>query len=436
MLDVSPTPVWRLPERPKIDGVTRRRLEEDFERLGRDPWPASIETLLLERYQLDVSSTFAGRPIKNPWGKGSGQLSMTPLQVEEDAAAGLGFVVLKTVIAEDASGVQEMSAWAIKESRMVAERIVGRRSGRSGWTITWKGRGWWQSFDEYLALVRASTAIGEGAGMVVIPSCKCHLPTPTESTWKESEYRHTIGKLADAFAAGAPSAAFAIEKDFSPTLAGSDRASAKERILDWLTVVPGLIRRSAPVAVQVGLKLFNATVEDVFQVEMLRVVAGAKGAERADFLTYANRLFDPTRSFEGSNGVAYGGPDLSDRNLTTLDAYRDAEARGLVPPLDIPLSATGDIHSGRMAVEYALRGCSSFQLHTYFQLPAEEYPRKIGGKTGKALHPLYFHPTEGLIAWLWHVARSTDRIGENGIVRFRDLVGSPHRGDVENSASA
>src|SRR5205807_6129224 len=104
--------------------------------------------------------------------------------------------------------------------------------------------------------------------------------------------------------------------------------------------------------------------------------------------------FDPQR------GVAYGGPDLSDRNLRVLDRFHrvvawsgDHATTRARPNSPLEMSATGNIHSGRLAVEYALRGCTSFQMHTLFQLPASAYPRRGGSKTEKALHLLYFHPT-------------------------------------------
>ena len=45
------------------------------------------------------------------------------------------------------------------------------------------------------------------------------------------------------------------------------------------------------------------------------------------------------------------------------------------------MSGTGDISSGRIAVEYALRGCTSFQIHTLFQLPAEAYAMRRGSRS-------------------------------------------------------
>lgn len=64
--------------------------------------------------------------------------------------------------------------------------------------------------------------------------------------------------------------------------------------------------------------------------------------------------------------------------------------------------------SGRIAAEYLLRGSSSFQMHTFFQLPSGEYSMKTGGKTARALLELYFHPDEGLLAWLLHLRRLLD----------------------------
>ena len=97
-------------------------------------------------------------------------------------------------------------------------------------------------------------------------------------------------------------------------------------------------------------------------------------------------------------GVAYG-PDLSDRNLAVLEKFlsvrSDPDRLG-----DLPISATGDIHSGRLAAEYLLRGASTLQMHTIFQLPNARFSMQNGSKTEKVLYHLLFHPQGGLIAWL------------------------------------
>ena len=199
-----------------------------------------------------------------------------------------------------------------------------------------------------------------------------------------------------------------LEKDFSPTLAGSERASQQAKIGEWLKVVPGLIHRAAPGKVRVGLKIFNTLFEDDFQLQVLDVVHDAPaGEDRADFLIYANRLFAPAKEFEGKLGVAYGGPDLSARNLAVLERFLSvrSNAQSADQRSHLTISATGDIHSGRGAAEYLLRGASSFQMHTIFQLPNGIFSMKGGSRTEKALHRLLFHPHEGLIAWLLDLKR-------------------------------
>lgn len=422
-----------LPESPAVPAAIAEAIERDYDRspIGRISQP--LEHYLLEQHGIDVATTYAGFPVRNPWGKASGQLSMTAHQVAEDIAAGLGFVVLKTVIAEDESGSQSMQAWAIRESKMVVEPIIGR-SGEPGWTVSWKGRGWWLSFADYLTLVREARAAAAASGTLIVPSCKFHLPARDDEAPRRGEYDFTIGRLLEAWRRPDDPAdlAMPIEKDFSPTLAGSDRASAQRRILDWLRTVPGLMFDAAsraagqgrPPAIRVGMKLFNALFDDDFQLEMLRAIHEGPGPH-ADFFVYGNRLFDPNREFEGHRGIAYGGPDLSDRNLRVMARFGEVLAAGQIagPPLE--WSATGDIASGKMALEYALRGARTFQLHTFFQLPADRYRMAGGTRCEKALHELYFHPQTGLIVWLHHLAQQLGLPRDP--LRFRDVVGSGPR---------
>src|SRR5678816_3324440 len=108
-------------------------------------------------------------------------------------------------------------------------------------------------------------------------------------------------------------------------------------IIEWLTRVTSLIRQgAAPSPVKIGLKVFNAILDDAFQLEMLRTInEKCTGEAVPDFLVYANRLFDPEREFDGVQGIAYGGPDLSARNLNVLAQLRQLERQGALSLIHI-----------------------------------------------------------------------------------------------------
>ena len=376
----------------------RAQLERDFERF-RAGLPHDLAAHVRDAYRIDLTARYLGFALPHPIGKGSGQLSLSQEQLETDRAAGLAFVVLKTVIAEDSAGSRAMDAWAIHESRMRVEKVHSA-SGLDGWTVTWKGRGWDRSFDDYLELVRAAGDLTRSGAMVVVPSSKYHLPR-MEEEFREAEYRHTTERLAGAWGGDF----LPLEKDFSPTLAGDALADEGDRILRWLREVPGLIRRGAGRApVRIALKLMNARHGEPFQLDMVKAAAGA------DALVCFNRLWSEAR------GVAYGGYDLSDRNLRALEAVKSS---GLERP---SLIGTGNVSSGRMILEYAKLGCESVQLHTFFQLPLSEYPATAGSRTQRALHALVFHPESGLIAGLLDLEQSGRLHRRDGELRFLDVT--------------
>ena len=377
---------------------SRASVTKDFERFKR-ALPRDFAAHVRDTYRIDLSARYLGESIPHPIGKGSGQLSLNVGQLETDAEAGLAFTVLKTVIAQDAAGAQSMAAWAIHESKMKVERRG------TGWTVTWKGRGWDRSFDEYLTLVRTAWDLTRDRQLLTVPSVKYHLPRLDEP-FRDAEYAFTTDALAKAWG----ESPLLLEKDFSPTLAGDQLSDEKAQILRWLREVPQRIRAHGDV--RLAMKLMNARFDDDFQREMMEAASGA------DALVVFNRLFD------ASAGVAYGGPELSDRNLRVLDSYRP------LPSLTVPyrpFSGTGNIHSGRMVVEYALRGCSSVQLHTFFQLPLEEYPATDGSRTQRALHALIFDPQDGLIAVMLEREAAGTLARRGGELHFLDLLPDANR---------
>jgi hypothetical protein len=379
----------------------RALLTADFERF-KNELPRDFPEYVRETYHLDLTARYLGEMLPHPIGKGSGQLSLNENQLAEDAAAGLAFTVLKTVVAQDEGGVQSMAAWATHETKM---RVEKRRAadGREGWTVTWKGRGWDRTFEDYLSLVRAGRDLTRAGELLVVPSVKYHLPR-LGVPFVESEYRFTTASLADAW----DEPPLLLEKDFSPTLAGDALAEDREQVLRWLRVVPQLIRESSPIPVRVALKLMNARFEEGFQHEMM--LAGAS----ADALVVFNRMYD------SEQGVAYGGWDLSDRNLRVLGSF-SFFARDQDQPAVQGLCGTGGISTGRAVVAYALGGCEAVQVHTAFQLPLDEYSAHKGSRTQRTLHQIVFHPEDGLIAELWRLERRGLLHRRGGELHFLDL---------------
>lgn len=385
------------------NSALRASLARDFERFKRE-LPRDFAAHVRNTYRIDLGARYLGQALPHPVGKGSGQLSLNANQLETDADAGLAFAVLKTVIAQDAAGARSMAAWAIHEAKMKVERRG------AGWTVTWKGRGWDRSFDDYLALVRAGRDLTRAGRLLTIPSVKYHLPRLNEP-FRSDEYAFTTRALAQVW--GGPP--LLLEKDFSPTLAGDRLAEEKQQILRWLREVPACIRDHAEV--RLAMKLMNARFDDDFQGVM---VAAASGA---DALVVFNRLFDAEQR------VAYGGPELSERNLRVLGFPTPGASPGLSNTEGgrIELSGTGNICTGRLIVEYAIRGCASVQLHTFFQLPLEEYPATHGSRTQRALHALIFDPRDGLIAVLLEREAAGALERRAGELHFLDLLPDAHR---------
>ncbi len=395
-----------LPVDPCVSRQWRSRLIRLLDLTRNDP-PQDLASAVLTELGIDLSARYAGVGLPHPFGKASGQLSLNIRQVAADVAAGVAFIVLKTVIAEDARGGRSMGEWAVAESRMAVERKTSR-SGRIGWTVTWKGRGWAGSLDEYLRFFAQAQALAKDRKIPVIPSVKYHLPVGDER-FRISEYEHTTRSLLQAWQQPHCGAEMILEKDLSPTLAGDGRSGDRERVLGWLATIPRLIEDAAPGRVRLGVKLMNALFDDQFQVEMMRVLSECADP-RPRFLVTFNRLFDPQRK------IAYGGWDLSDRNLRVLDLARQRLA--VLPSL----SATGNICSGRVMLEYTLRGCENGQLHTFFQLPLSEYTATAGSRSARALHTLILHPTLGLAVWLRHLCECGALEERDGAVHLTDLV--------------
>ena len=105
----------------------------------------------------------------------------------------------------------------------------------------------------------------------------------------------------------------------------------------------------------------------------------------------------------------------------TLASARDMIERVLMPRV------VGRDFEGPEAIDAALRGCSSVQLHTFFQLPLEEYPATDGSRTQRALHALIFDPQDGLIAVMLEREAAGTLARRGGELHFLDLLPDANR---------
>jgi hypothetical protein len=97
---------------------------------------------------------------------------------------------------------------------------------------------------------------------------------------------------------------------------------------------------------------------------------------------------------------------------------RAARRDGLRLP---PLVGSGNVCSGRVVLDYARAGCESVELHTFFQLPLAEYPAVAGSRSQRALHALFFHPQDGLVAGMLELERAGVVHRKGGELRFLDV---------------
>ena len=278
-----------------------------------------------------------------------------------------------------------MGAWAIHETRMKVERREPPTGGRTGWTVTWKGRGWDRSFDDYLALVRAAGDLTRAGALLAVPSVKYHLPRLDEP-FRVGGYR--LHHEPDRGGVGRrrrcrwrrTSRPRSPATRWPTSARGSSAGCARCR---------AQIRRAAGAApLRLAIKLMNARFDDAFQREMLAAAAGA------DALVCFNRLWDAGRRRVRRLGPERAQPARAARGATGAGAI--AAARRHRKRLLRPDGAR--LRPGRAARASSCTPSSSSR--------SREYPAVAGSRTQRALHALLFHPDEGLVAGMLELERS------------------------------
>jgi hypothetical protein len=387
-----------LPIQLEVPAAQRSRLERDYALYATDEMPSAWEDLLREDYGLEVGARFAGLPTRNPFGLAGGPLCRNLLQVREASEGGLGFATLIGARVRDEAGASMVQDWRGLESEVALEERDGERS------LAWVECGWYDNLEVYAEFLRTALEVAGRRRMPVIPAVRVGVNARGQASPAEAKY--TVRLLQEVWHGAHPDQPMPLEVEVLPEVRGLPPARKKESLLRAFRGVAGFLRASSehPKYLRAGLKLGAAPFDAAFQARALEAALGA--ADQPAFLV----LFDRLRRFErrrgGRRAISFGGAELARRNFAALDRVGRA----------VEFSALGDVTTGRRMVEYALRGATSGQMHTIFQLPESAYRRKTGNRVDKALHELVFHPVHGLAAAMLHVkARS-------GVSAFLDLA--------------
>ncbi len=394
----------------ELDDAVQSALQDDL--AYADPLPANdINHAVRRKFGVDLKAGYAGIILGHPFGKGAGQLSMSDRHVASDRENGLAFTILKSAVGVTESGDVGIDEWQKSAPKMITEPRVAL-DGRTGWTVSWKGRGWDKGFDAYVELYRQS--LQSNPGYYVIPSLMVDVTDPDRAR-EQADF--CIGRLMEVHESNSPSWDFLVEVDISPTLSLLAESS-DQTFAEFVGTSTSAFRQGLAGKGKCIVKLPNAGIDAAYQLQLVKIAIEESG-DRLAGIIIGNRLFDRNATFEDQVGISYGGWDLSNANLATLD---------LLPSENISanLVGTGNICSGRMMAEYAVRGCMSGQLHTFFQLPPDAYraPKGEGGRTWRAIRELLFDQVDGLVPVLLKLEKAGYlHRSDDYVIRFMDLPG-------------
>jgi len=327
-----------------------------------------IERAVQDEFGIDLSASYLDIGLRNPIILAPGQLTQYGHQIEKAVKAGFSAVVLKSVVGEDKHGNVSMKIFRRKPTFMRWYYDKDDREHKYP-IMHWNGGLDPRSLAEYLKFAREAYELGRKMDTPMIASFLSHLPSTLDEEWIVDEWTYTTAKLFDI-------GYNCMEIDFCPFIEGESLAENKEIVLRWYREATSFIKDVSN-DIRVVPKIMNLDFGLDFQIEMVK--AAKKG--RADGVTIANRFFRKIRDEKTGEeyGTAHGGRELKEINHCQV-----TEAVNL----DIPVSATGGIYTGKDVWDYLYLGAKNTQLLTYVM------------KTGfeKSFEYLLLDSKEGLIA--------------------------------------
>jgi dihydroorotate dehydrogenase (fumarate) len=331
----------------------------------------NIECLIRDEFGIDLSSSYLDLELKNPIIVAPGPLSQTTSQIERAVRAGYGGMVLKSVIGEDKNGNASMKSLRTKPSFV---RWVKDEEGNP--IFHWNGGLDLRSLAEYLRFTEEAFQLGKKLGFPLILSFLCHLPKDRDEEWKVEEWEYTVRRLDEAASAMYEERPTIFEIDFCPFLKREKLTVDKETVARWYREAPKLIKDVSPDA-KVVLKILNLDFGLEFQMEMVK--ASKEG--NADGVVIANRFFRKYMDVRTKEEyfTAHGGKELRELNQRQITEVKKN--------MDIFVSATGGIYSGKHISEYLSLRAENIQLLTYIMKNGFE----------ESFRNLLFNPENGLL---------------------------------------
>ena len=280
---------------------------------------------------------------------------------------------------------------------MVAEPIVGRDSA-TGWTISWKGRGWWQTFDEYL---EASSAWPRNLARSPVDADR---PVESSITFPRPDEEHLGAsrstprrRLPCSMPMSAPTALTSSlwKRTFpprwpaltAPAAAQDPRVAARSSLPDPGRGSPPGGGQGRPGSCSMPSMTTGVPAHDA------RGRCTTLERHAPDFLVYANRLC--LRSRSGLRGAARDrlrraalDPGATMQPSASLHAaWPGSRASGYDPrgPSGTGARPAGDISSGRMAVDIrGARGLHEFPVAHVLSAPHMERPTQWPGDEARS----------------------------------------------------
>ncbi len=227
-----------LPAEPDVPADSSGGSDADHDRFAGDGLPEDLESYLRATYGLDMTASYAGSQDPQSLGQG---LRAALAQRVPDRRGGRSGARIRRAQDRDRPRCRRLAIdVGVGDQGVADDRRADPQPGDGGGRLDRDLEG-----PGLVAVVRRLPRAGP-SGLRDRPAVRTprrpvgEIPPPAsaDEPWREEEYVETTRALVAAYRSAGGPGPMPLEKDFSPTLAGSDRACQRDIVLDWLTRVP------------------------------------------------------------------------------------------------------------------------------------------------------------------------------------------------------